>query len=348
MKIKINISKKNLSFPGIKISLGVLTVMLLAGIAFSVVQIATAGVTGPHDPGHIWATLDKPGDCSSGYYVYGANDSGWLCSALPVATSYWTRDANNALYPTGNPYSDNIKVAIGDFMEPVSLFGQARLSINAGLGSDTPATIGVFSKGQSAGGYFQSIDIYGNDSGARAFLGYKNGGDLLGIQAEGEYAGGYFKDTENSVVDTWISVGTYSVYGDGIILGSSKQFSINHPTKPGMKLVHASIEGPENAVYYRGEDQLINGRAEVQLPEYFEALVRDEGRTVLLTPKFEEENDNISQLAASAVLSGKFTVRATDDNNPNQKFYWEVKAVRDDVSILVVEQPAENFPELAK
>lgn len=65
-----------------KLALIVLSGMLLAGIVFSVVQITKAGPTGPHNPGHIWANLDKPNNCSTNQVVYGADDSGWLCEAV--------------------------------------------------------------------------------------------------------------------------------------------------------------------------------------------------------------------------------------------------------------------------
>jgi len=73
MKIRINQKYLLLTLSG----------LLIAGVIFSVVQVILAGVTGPHNPGHIWATIDKPADCSSGY-VYGANDSGWLCSTPTI------------------------------------------------------------------------------------------------------------------------------------------------------------------------------------------------------------------------------------------------------------------------
>ena len=57
-----------------------LSVLLVVGIGFSVVQIVKAGITGPHNPGHTWATLDKPANCSSGTFVYGLDDSGLLCT----------------------------------------------------------------------------------------------------------------------------------------------------------------------------------------------------------------------------------------------------------------------------
>jgi len=132
------------------------------------------------------------------------------------------------------------------------------------------------------------------------------------------------------------------VYGNvniqGTLSASTKNFVIDHPFDPENKqLIHSSLEGPEIAVFYRGEAQLQNGKAEVVLPNYFEALTRKENRTVLLTPKFDS-HEPISNLAASAVQNGRFSARVIDQNNPSQKFYWEVKAVRADIALLEVER----------
>lgn len=138
----------------------------------------------------------------------------------------------------------------------------------------------------------------------------------------------------------------FVIQGDGsvVITGNlsvsgNKQFAINHPVagQAGL-LVHASLEGPESAVYYRGRDQLVDGHTRVQLPDYFEALTRPEERTVMLTPCCEGD-EPVSMLAASSIVDGGFTVRSADDRNPRQAFYWEVKAVRADVARLDVEQP---------
>lgn len=117
-----------------------------------------------------------------------------------------------------------------------------------------------------------------------------------------------------------------------------KHFLINHPLDLENKyLIHSTLEGPEIAVFYRGEAQLSNGEAIISLPDYFEALTRKENRTVLLTPKFSDDAP-ISMLAASEVKDGTFTVKMIDSKNPSQKFYWEVKAVRADVEKLEVER----------
>ena len=144
--------------------------------------------------------------------------------------------------------------------------------------------------------------------------------DLLVINYAGDFEGGV------------------RVQGPSFSVSGTKNFLIDHPLDPEHKeLVHSTLEGPEAGVFYRGEAQLSNGEATVTLPDYFEALTREEDRTVLLTPKFEGD-EQVSMLAASGVKDGKFRVRMIDSKNPSQKFYWEVKAVRADVEILEVEK----------
>ncbi len=119
-------------------------------------------------------------------------------------------------------------------------------------------------------------------------------------------------------------------YSDG-----TKRFVIDHPLDPeNQRLAHACIEGPEAAVYYRGTGQLEGGRAEVLLPDYFEGLARAEGRTVMLTPICDKDGP-LGMLAATTVVDGRFTVRG-DPACGDQRFCWEVKAVRSDVEPLPV------------
>ena len=132
--------------------------------------------------------------------------------------------------------------------------------------------------------------------------------------------------------------GSVSISGNLSVTGN-KQFAINHPVDGENKLlIHATLEGPECAVFYRGQGRLEGGRAHIQLPTYFEALTLPAGRTVMLTPCCEGD-EPVSVLAASHITRGGFTVQAADDRNPQQEFYWEVKAVRADVAPLDAEQP---------
>jgi hypothetical protein len=126
------------------------------------------------------------------------------------------------------------------------------------------------------------------------------------------------------------------IWNDGTVSAVTKRFVIDHPLDPKRDLVHASIEGPETAVYYRGEGRLGDGRASVRLPHYFEHLARPDGRTVMVTAVCDPDGP-VGQVAATPVRDGSFVVRGAPGCPPDQRFYWEVKAVRADVEPLAVE-----------
>ena len=126
----------------------------------------------------------------------------------------------------------------------------------------------------------------------------------------------------------------------GTLTAGVKSFRIPHPLDDTKYLTHSCIEGPEIAVYYRGETVTANGQTEVILPDYFEALTTPTDRSVLLTQIFEDDSEAIigsntfSMLMASRVKDGKFKIRSSE---PIAKVWWEVKAVRRDVEPLVKE-----------
>jgi hypothetical protein len=122
----------------------------------------------------------------------------------------------------------------------------------------------------------------------------------------------------------------------GQVAATVKNFIIDHPTDPERDLAHATLEGPEHAVIYRGEGQLSDGVATVTLPGYFEPLTRVEGRTVLITPRVGP-GGRVATLGASELRQGSFTVRAADDADATARFWWQVIAVRADVDELDVE-----------
>jgi hypothetical protein len=70
------------------------------------------------------------------------------------------------------------------------------------------------------------------------------------------------------------------VRGAGHRLSSKKNFDISHPNKSGWRLRHTCLEGPENAVYFRG--RLKNSNI-IYLPEYWIGFVDPETITVTLT-----------------------------------------------------------------
>jgi len=66
----------------------------------------------------------------------------------------------------------------------------------------------------------------------------------------------------------------------GHSLSNKKNFDIPHPNKPGWRLRHTCLEGPENAVYFRGR---LTGANVIDLPDYWKGFVDPESITVSLT-----------------------------------------------------------------
>ena len=78
------------------------------------------------------------------------------------------------------------------------------------------------------------------------------------------------------------SVSKFSVDANGNLRATTKSFDIEHPTKPGKRLVYGVLEGPEHGVYHRGT---VEGKGELKiiLPEYWSKLVCPD-YSVQLTP----------------------------------------------------------------
>lgn len=129
--------------------------------------------------------------------------------------------------------------------------------------------------------------------------------------------------------------GTYRFWVDAT---NVKNFVIDHPKDRDRYLIHACLEGPEAAVYYRGQARLENGWVQVDLPDYFESLCAEEGRSVQITAIADDPLDEwCPVLHATYPKNGRFFVGlgsgvVTED----QKFWWEVKAVRKDVGPVKV------------
>ena len=117
----------------------------------------------------------------------------------------------------------------------------------------------------------------------------------------------------------------YKLEVNGSFAATTKSFVIEHPTKPGKKLRHGSLEGPENGVYVRGK--LVDGSNVIELPEYWTKLVDPDSISVQLTSIGAPQNLYVEDILDNKVIVGGLEA----------KCFYIVHAERVDVDKLEVE-----------
>ena len=117
----------------------------------------------------------------------------------------------------------------------------------------------------------------------------------------------------------------------GQLSATTKSFLIDHPTKPGKKLRHGSLEGPENGVYIRGK----SNNNIIELPEYWTELVDEDSITVQLTPMGAHQH-----IYVESVKDNKVHVQSDEarKNTNNLNYFYLILAERKDVDKLKIEE----------
>ena len=222
---------------------------------------------------------------------------------------------NEGILSVQSNTSTNWKVIAG-----TSVTGGANaLGVLAQMNTDTgEAFAGDFSA--SAGGANAAIGVWGNASG--------NGtGQKFGVVGS---AGG-------SAGPLWAGWFSGNVNVSGTLSKGAGSFVIDHPLDPVNKILrHNLVESPEHLCVYRGKATLdADGRATVELPDYFPALTDEENATVHLTPVGEQPspasyrwNDEHS----AVIVFGA----------PNAEVAYLVLAARDDPVIHQLARPVEE------
>ena len=214
-----------------------------------------------------------------------------------VAVGYQSRGETNGIGVGYSAWGHNSGVAIGDWADGYS---------------------GGVALGRRANGAYDNIAI---GQGANA----RGGTDRIAI------GHGVTNQVNNSAsirgtlyLDGGTGVMYRSTFGSGG--WTAKAFAIPHPLDPENKVLrHFCMEGPEVWNVYAGNVQLVNGKAEVELPAYYSALNKAGSEIYSLTPIGEA-----FVWIAEEVAGNRFTIAGKQDI----KVSWTVKALRNDPACL--------------
>ena len=116
-----------------------------------------------------------------------------------------------------------------------------------------------------------------------------------------------------------------------------KGFDMHHPTKPGWRLTHICLEGPEAAVYYRGT---LKDSNVIDLPDYWRGLVDAETVTVHLT------SIGVFQELSYELIDWGTKIKVHNNAGSSIKCSYIVYGERKDVDKIVVEYEGkiEDYP----
>jgi hypothetical protein len=176
-----------------------------------------------------------------------------------------------------------------------------------------------------------SYSLITRDTGASNYVLYVQSPNSGGTQKIVTF--GYGSATAGQATEVFrIARGNINAYSSnltvgGTITGTSKNFSIPHPTKEGKRLIHSCIEGPEVAVYFRGRSQSNT----IEMPDYWGGLVDLDSMTVELTAIGPNQDLYVEDIADD----GEVTVGSNTETALN--YFYVVYGERKDIDKLEVE-----------
>lgn len=148
--------------------------------------------------------------------------------------------------------------------------------------------------------------------------------------------------SQTSFTDTdYINITSSGTFiSGGLLVSGTKNFYIDHPQNEGEKLVHSAIESPEVNNLYRGEVELVDGKAQINLDTHFKMT---EGTFVLFNRKpnvfttNESDWDNVRGKVEGNILSIE-----CQNTNSTANVSWMIITQRCDDNIMNSKHTDEN------
>ena len=238
-----------------------------------------------------------------------------------------TNQSASAISIGGNAANSNqglFGIAIGFNSGGISQ-GEAAIAIGVGAGSFNQQTNAI-AIGNNSSGLSQGANAIALGSSATFVNQYPNS---IIINSTGIPVtignSGFFVDPIRTNGNTLLATMQYDSSTKELFASTTKTFVIDHPTDKNKYLVHGCVEGPESAVFYRGEDCISIGSTcqKVTLPHYVSSFAYQ--FSIQITPIIE---DSIRVLNVSRVIDNSFYVFGKPGS-----FYWTVYGKRGEIIV---------------
>lgn len=197
----------------------------------------------------------------------------------------------------------------------VGVYGQNQSSSSgSGWGDADNKAAGVIGRGGTGTSQYQA-GVYGYLIGSG-----DNSGGVVGACSLGTVWGGLGYKTGGTSYAGYFN-GNVNITGS--ISKGSGTFKIDHPLDPLNKILyHSFVESPDMMNVYNGNIITdANGKAEVILPSYFEALNKDFRYQLTVIGQFAQA------IIEDTVKNNRFTIKT---DKPNVKVSWQVTGIRKD------------------
>ncbi len=218
--------------------------------------------------------------------------------------------------------------------------------LSVGPSSSTTAVSGMCFGNDAEANFYRSAEDTIKSDGNLIVVGNVTAANLISGNGTTNYItkwNGTKSVTNSQIFDDGAYVGintvsntTYRLQVNGSFAATTKSFDIVHPTVSGKRLIYASLEGPENGVYYRGQ----NNNNEINLPHYWSGLVHEDSLTVNLTAVGKRKDGKIRNYSVDQIGHNKVYIYTDSDDNI-YNYYYTIFAERKDVSKLVTERYTE-------
>jgi hypothetical protein len=185
---------------------------------------------------------------------------------------------------------------------------------NEGYAYGVYTSVTASNTGNTYGGSFNASSISGDTGSLYGVYAYVDN-DTTGTK----YAGYFYKSGGGNYAGYF----TGNVYIGGTMSAASKAFVQPHRDDPTKEIVYVSMESPENVIFLRGNSELIDGEAIIDLPEAWQQAAAKESLTVTVTPEQGWAPLYVAEKSVDQVI-----IRSAETRYGDVAFSYHISALR--------------------